>query len=133
MAALLLVVAARGTLRLRAVIAVLLAGWGAVSFAYESHGHALGVILLALVIATLAVALTGPLVAAPLCALAGLIGGEYLPRLLTHNGRTLPNQPVAELHRAIFNTFSAPLWLRALMTIVAIIPFAFGARLILKH
>lgn len=132
--ALLLVLAARGSLRLRAVIAVLLAGLGAVSFAYQSHGHALGVILLALVIAVLAVALTGPLVAAPLCVLAGLIGGQFLPRLLS-NPSTLPNAPVQQLYHAIFSdphTSGAPVWFRIVMLVVAVLPFALGARLIVK-
>ncbi len=131
-AALLLVLAARGTLRLRAVIAVALAGLGAVSFAYQSTGHALGVVLLTLAVAVVAVALTGPLVAAPLCTLAGLIGGEFLPRLLTGNGSGLPNRPVAELHQALFADPAAPLWLRVVLSVVAVIPFALGVRLILK-
>lgn len=132
--ALLLVLAARGSLRLRAVIAVLLAGLGAVSFAYQSHGHALGVILLAVVIAVLAVVLTGPLVAGPLCVLAGLIGGEFLPRLLS-NPSTLPNAPVQQLYHAIFNdphAAGAPVWFRIVMLVVAVLPFGLGARLIVK-
>ncbi|MGH9059658.1 MAG: hypothetical protein ACRDZY_09130, partial [Acidimicrobiales bacterium] len=68
--ALLLVSAARGTLRIRAVVGLLVLALSAASFAYHPHGVATGAVVLALVVAGVAVALSGPLVAAPLCALA---------------------------------------------------------------
>jgi hypothetical protein len=129
--ALLLVVAARGTLRLRAVIAVLLVALGGAAYAYQPRGVASGALLLAIAVAGVAVAATGPLVAAPLCALAGLIGAEFLPRLLARHS-TLPNAPVEALHRALFDTAGSPLVLRVVVLVVAAVPFAVGARLILS-
>lgn len=129
--AFLLVLAARGTLRVRAVVAVLLAAVGAAAFAYQAGGNALGVMALALIVGAVAVALTGPLVIAPLCALAALIGAEFLPRLLS-SGSSLPNAPVAELHRALLSSGGSPLWLRVVVLIVAVVPFAFATRLVLR-
>ncbi|MGH9076998.1 MAG: hypothetical protein ACRDY0_06020 [Acidimicrobiales bacterium] len=133
-AAFLLVLAARGSLRLRAVVAMLISVVGVASFAYQSGGHAAGVILLALVIAVVAVAVTGPLVAAPLCALAGLIGGEFLPRVLS-SPAALPNAPAQQLYRAMVNHSQggAPTWFRVLLLVVAVAPFAAGIRLIVKR
>lgn len=130
--ALLLVVAARGTLRLRAVIAVLLVALGGAAYAYQPRGVASGALLLAIAVAGVAVAATGPLVAAPLCALAGLIGAEFLPRLLARHS-TLPNAPVEALHQAIFDTTGSPLVLRVVVLVIAALPFAVGARLILSR
>jgi len=129
---LLLVVAARGARRLRSVIAVLLVALGTAAFAYQTGGHALGVVVLAGAIGVAALALTGPLVVAPLCALAGLIGGEFLPRILAAKS-TLPNAPVSELHIALFGTAGASLWLRVLVLVIAAAPFALGTRLVLKR
>jgi len=129
--AVLLVVAARGARRLRSVIAALLVALGIAAFAYEPGGHAVGVVVLALAVAA-AVALTGPLVLAPLCALAGLIGGEFLPRILA-SGSHLPNAPVSELHFALFGTAGASEWLRVIVLVVAAVPFALGARLVIKR
>lgn len=126
---LLLVLAARGALRLRAIVAVLLAVFGAASFAYQAHGNALGVITLALVVGAGALALTGPLVTAPLCALAALVGAEFLPRLL-QSAPHLPNAPVSELHQALLSTSGTPLWLQLVMLVIAVVPFAFAARLV---
>ena len=130
--AVLLVVAARGARRLRSVIAALLVALGIAAFAYEPGGHAVGVVVLALAVAAAAVALTGPLVLAPLCALAGLIGGEFLPRILA-SGSHLPNAPVSELHFALFGTAGASEWLRVIVLVVAAVPFALGARLVIKR
>lgn len=129
--AVLLVVGARSARRLRNLIAVLLGALGLAAFAYQGAGHALGVVVLALAVAAAAVALTGPLVVAPLCILAGLIGGEFLPRILAARS-TLPNAPVSELHFAIFGTAGASPWLRVIVLLVAAVPFALGARLVLK-
>jgi hypothetical protein len=130
--ALLLVIAARGTLRLRAVIAVLLVALGGAAYAYQPRGVASGALLLAIAVAGAAVAATGPLVAAPLCALGSLIGAEFLPRLLARHS-TLPNAPVEALHQAIFNTAGAPLVLRVTVLILAALPFAAAARLVLSN
>jgi hypothetical protein len=127
--ALLLVLAARGSLRLRAIVALLVVVLGAASFAYQSHGRATGVLLLALVIASLAVMVTGPLVAAPLAALAGLIAGEYLPTLVSST-RAVTQRSVNDLHQAIYNHPGTPTGLQIVLLIVAAIPFALAARLI---
>lgn len=129
--ALLLVIAARGTLRVRAVIAVLIAALGIASFAYQPHGVAFGAVGLALAVAAVAVALTGPLVTAPLCALAGLIGGEYLPRLVsTHPA--VAGAAISDLHQALTGVAGTPLWVRLVLLMVAVVPFAVAARLIVK-
>ena len=78
--ALLLIEAARVSLRIRTLISLLIVAVGAASYVYQPHGAATGVLLLALAVAGLAVALTGPVVAFPLSLLAGLIGASFLPR-----------------------------------------------------
>jgi len=128
--ALLLVYAARGTLRLRGVVAVLIAALGIGAFFYLSGGSAIGVLVLALVAAALVMAATGPLVATPLAALAGLIGAVFLPRLLDGHS-TLPSGPVEVLHEALFATPGMPLWLRVVVLVVAIVPFAVAVRRVL--
>ncbi len=129
--ALLLVCAARGALRLRALIGLLLAALGVAAFFYLPHGVAAGVAGLALVAAGIAVLATGPLVAAPLAALAALIAAAFLPRLLASKS-TLPNLPVSALHQALFTSAGSPLWLRIVVLALAALPFAFAARLIVR-
>jgi hypothetical protein len=129
--ALLLVLAGRSTLRLRAVVAVLLAILGVAAFFYLPGGNATGVAVLALVFAGLAVAVSGPLVVTPLVALATLIGIAFLPRLLASHS-TLPDAPVSALHQAIFASAGSPLWLRVIVLVLAALPFAMAARLIVR-
>ncbi len=129
--ALLLVYAGRSTLRLRAVVALLLAGLGIAAFFYLPGGNATGVAVLALAGAALAVAASGPLVVAPLVALATLIALAFLPRLLASHS-TLPNAPVNALHQALFATAGSPLWLRVIVLLLAALPFALAARLIVR-
>lgn len=129
--ALLLVLAARATLRVRAVIGLLLAAIGLAAFFYLPHGIAIGVALLALAAAAIAVLATGPLVAAPLVALAALIATVFLPRLLASRSK-LPNAPVAALHQALFSNAGSPLWLRIVVLVFAALPFGFAARLVLR-
>ena len=128
--ALLLVVAARGTLRIRAIIAVLIMALGAASFAYQAHGKAAGVLMLAMVVAGLAVTLTGPLLAAPLALGAGLIGGEYLPTLVS-GGLAASSSSVNAMHLALFDKPGTPAGLQVALLVVAALPFAWAARLIL--
>jgi len=108
------------------------AALGIAAFAYQSTGHATGVLLLAVAIASAALALSGPLVIAPLCALAGLISAEFLPRILAARS-TLPNAPVSELHVALFGTPGASPWLRVLVLVVAALPFGVAVRLVIKR
>ena len=129
--ALLLVVAARGTLRLRTLIGALIAALGVASFAYQPVGKALGVTVLALVVAGATVVLSGPLLIVPLGALAGLIGGEFLPRLVK-TPTALPRAPILELHQALFGSPGSPLWLHVVVLALAMAPFAFAARLVVK-
>ncbi len=130
--ALLLVVAARASLRIRAVIAVLIVALGAASYAYQPHGNATGVLVLALVVAGLAVTLTGPLVAAPLALGAGLIGGEYLPTLVS-SGMAATQSSVNAMHLALFNRPGTPAALQVAMLVIAALPFAWAAKLILTR
>jgi hypothetical protein len=128
--ALLLIVAARGTLRLRAVVGLLVVALGAASYVYQPHGKATGALLLALAVAAIAVALTGPLVVAPLAALAGLIGGEFLPALL-RSSQVVTQASVNDLHQAIYDHPGTPNALRIAVLVLAAIPFAAAARLVL--
>ncbi|MGA3220388.1 MAG: hypothetical protein ABSE77_15130, partial [Acidimicrobiales bacterium] len=129
--AFLLVLAGRSTLRLRAIVAVLLAILGVAAFFYLPGGNATGVAVLALAAAGLAVAATGPLVVAPLVALATLIALAFLPRLLASHS-TLPNAPVNALHQALFASAGSPLWLRVIVLALAALPFALAARLVVR-
>ena len=128
--ALLLVIAAKTTLRIRAIVALLIVAVGAVSYVYHPHGNATGVLVLALALAGLAVAITGPFVAAPLSFGAGLIGAEFLPTLMAKHS-TVTQKAVNALHLAIFNKPGAPFGLQLLMLIVAVLPFAWAARMVL--
>lgn len=129
--ALVLVLAARLSLELRAVIALAVLALGVVAFIYLPHGDAGGVLVLAALVAGIALIATGPLVAAPLTALAALIGTVFLPRLLATRS-TLPNRPVAMLHEALFSSGGSPLWLRIVVLLLAALPFAGAARLVLS-
>ncbi len=128
--ALLLIVAARGTLRLRAVVALLVVALGAAAYVYQPHGQATGVLLLVLGMAAIAVALSGPLVVAPLAAMAGLIGGEFLPALWRSN-QTVTQRSVNDLHQAIYDHPGTPSALRVGVLVIAVVPFAAAARLVL--
>ena len=130
--ALLLIVAARASLRIRAVIAVLIVALGAASYAYQPHGSATGVLVLALAVAGLAVTLTGPLVAAPLALGAGLLAGEYLPSLVS-NGMAATQSSVNAMHMALYDRPGTPTALQVAMLVVAAVPFAWAARLILSR
>ncbi|MGA3353495.1 MAG: hypothetical protein ABSD85_09965 [Acidimicrobiales bacterium] len=130
-AALLLIYAARTTLHLRALIAVLLGALGVAAFFYLPHGTAIGVAVLAFAAAGIAVAATGPLVAAPLAALAALIATSFLPRILSSHS-TLPNVPVRAINQAFFASAGSPYWLRVVVLAIAALPFAIAARLIVR-
>ena len=86
-------------------------------------------LLLVLVIASVAVAFTGPLVAAPLAALAGLIAGEFLPGLV-QSSRVVTQRSVSDLHQAIFGHPGTPTLLQLAVLLLALIPFAVAARLV---
>jgi hypothetical protein len=128
--ALLLIVAARSALLLRTIVALLVAALGAASYFYQPNGKATGALVLALAVAAIAVALTGPLVVAPLAALAGLIGGEFLPALL-RSSQVVTQRSVNDLHQAIYDHPGTPTALRVAVLVVAAIPFAAAARLVL--
>jgi hypothetical protein len=127
--ALLLVLAARGALRIRAVVGLLILALSAASFAYHPHGVAAGTIVLALAVAGVAVAVSGPLVVLPLCALAGLICGQWLPRILDVHS-DLPGSPVDAVHQAVWSHPGTPTALRIALLVFAGIPFAVAARLV---
>jgi hypothetical protein len=129
--ALLLVACARLSLRLRVLVGLLVLVLGAAGYHYVGSGAATGTLALAAVAAVIAAVATGPLIAAPLAALAGLIGAEFLPKLLTGT-RSVPHSSVVALHRALFSTPGAPLWLEVVILVLAAVPFAFAARLVLR-
>jgi hypothetical protein len=127
--ALLMIVAAKTSLRIRTLIAVAVVAVGAASYVYQPHGEASGVLVLALIVAGLAVALTGPLVAFPLALGAGLIGASFLPTLLAkHFAAT--QSGVNALHVAIYNRPGTPVTLQVILLIVAVVPFAWAARMV---
>ena len=125
--ALLLVAVARGAGRLKGLVALILVGIGIASFFYLSGGAAIGVAVLALAAAAVTMVATGPLLEAPLAALAAVIGTAFLPRLLGKHS-TLANVPVAHLHQALFATAGSPLWLRVVVLVGAAVPFAVALR-----
>jgi hypothetical protein len=129
--ALLLILAARATLRLRALISIAVVALGIAAFFYEPAGIAGGAAALAIAAAGIAIVATGPFVAAPLAALAALIGTAYLPRLVAHDS-TVPNAAVAELHEAIFASAGSPIWLRIVVLVLAALPFVAAARLVVR-
>jgi hypothetical protein len=130
--ALLLIVAARGTLRLRALIGLVVLGLAIASYLYHPGGQATGVLVLALVVAAIAVAFTGPLVAAPLAALAGLIGAEFLPGLV-QSSRAVTQRSVGNVRQALFARPGTPVLLQLAVLLVAVIPFAAAARLVFRR
>jgi hypothetical protein len=130
--AMLLVLAARGTLRLRAVVALLVAVLGVTSFVYQSNGVAIRAVVVGLVVAGIAVAATGPLVAAPLAALAGLIGGTYVPHLIAHQ-TAVEGGAVSAMHTALFARAGDPAALRVALVVVAVVPFAVALRWVVKR
>jgi hypothetical protein len=130
--ALLLVLAARGTLRLRAIVGLAVVALSALSYLYQPKGIATGEMVLALAVAGLAVTLSGPLVAAPLAGLAGLIGAEFLPQILSSHP-TLAASNVAAFHLAVTNRGGAPLAWQVVLLVVAAVPFAFALRLLLRR
>lgn len=107
-----------------------MAALGALSYFYHPHGNATGVLLLALLFAGLAITLTGPFLAAPLALGAGLIGAEFLPTLFSkHYAATQAS--VNSLHLAVYNTPGTPLLLQVVLLVVAALPFAWAAKLVL--
>jgi len=126
---LLLIVAAKVSLRIRTIISILIVAVGAASYVYQPHGQATGVLLLAVAVAGLAVALTGPLVAFPLALLAGLIGASFLPTLFARHFAATQSG-VNALHLAIYNRPGNPLALQIVLLIVALLPFAWAAKLV---
>jgi len=129
--ALILIYAARTTLRARAFIALLLAALGAAAFFYLPAGHATGAAVLAFAAAGVVFIASGPIVAAPLAALAALIGTTFLPRLFSAHS-TFPELPVVHLHEAFFGDVGSPLWLRVVVLAVAALPFAWAVRVVTR-
>lgn len=129
--ALLLLAAGRAALALRAVACLLVAALGVGAFFYLPGGRAGGVLALALAVSALILLATGPLLVAPLAALAALIGTVYLPRLLSGPHGPM-NAPISRLHEALFASTGSPLWLQVVALVVAALPFAGAARLALS-
>jgi hypothetical protein len=121
-----LVVAARTVLRLRAVVALAVVAIGVASAVYVPAGDAAGVVALAVVLGGIAVLATGPLLAAPLAAVAGLLAAVYLPALL--DGHRLPTGTVDDLHLALVGSAGHPTWAQVLALVVAIVPFVAAVR-----
>ncbi|HMK95957.1 MAG TPA: hypothetical protein VK425_00330 [Acidimicrobiales bacterium] len=129
--ALLLIACARVTMRLRVLIALLFVILGVAGYHYLGSGDATGSLVLGLAAAAFALFATGPLVAAPLAALAGLIGAEFLPKLLSTKA-SVPRTTVIALHQALFATPGAPVWLQVVALVLAVLPFAIAARMVLR-
>ena len=128
-AALLLILAAQVSLRIRSLIAILIVAVGASSYVYQPGGEATGVLVLALAVAGLAVALTGVIVAFPLALVAGLIGASFLPTLFAKHFAATQGA-VNALHLAIYNRPGHPFGLQLVLLIVALLPMAWAAKLV---
>jgi hypothetical protein len=129
--AVLLVATARFTLRLRVLVGVLILILGIAGYHYLGQGAATGTLLLAICAAAIAVVATGPLIASPLAALAGLIGTEFLPRLVMGR-KSVAHAAVVVVHRAIYTTGAVPLWFEVVVLALAAVPFAIAARLVVR-
>lgn len=129
--ALLFVLAARATLRLRAVVAVVITAVGAASYVYEPHGNATGVLFLALALAGAAVTLSGPFVVAPLCLGAGLIAASFVPTLFDHRPEAT-RSAVEALHEAIWGAPGDPVGLQVALLVVALVPMAYAVKLLAR-
>jgi hypothetical protein len=127
----LLVAAARGTLRMRAIAGLVIVALGIIAYFYQPKGVATGEIALTLAVAAVAIFLSGPLVAAPLAGLAALIGAEFLPQIVEGHS-TLATANVGNLHQALLNSAGTPGWLQVVLLVIAAVPFAFAARLLLR-
>jgi chorismate-pyruvate lyase len=44
----------------------------------------------------------------------------------------VPNLPVNALHEVLFATPGSPMWLRVVVLVLAALPFAFAARLVVR-
>ncbi len=130
--ALLLVATARLTLRLRAVVGLLVALVGIAGYYYLAGGLATGALLLALAAAAFAVFATGPLVVAPLAGLAALIGTVFFAGLIRTHHPSMPRSSLVELHRVLFTTPGAPFWLEVVVVAVAAVPFVIAARVVAR-
>jgi len=128
--ALLLVIAARATIRVRGLLAAVLAVLGVCSFFYEPGIRAWGALVLGLTLATLAVAVSGPVLVAPFVAAATLIGAQFLPTLF-RSGR-VAQEALSAVHVALFGAPATPAWLQVLMFGLAVLPFLLAARLALR-
>lgn len=128
--AVVLIFAAKSIRRVRWVVAILLAALGVASFSYFSHGSAMGVLVLSLVVAFLSVTMAGPLVVTPLAALAALIACEYLPHLFS--SKALTDGPVGLIHQAFWSSPGQPSWLQLVVFVVACAPFVLAGRLVLR-
>jgi hypothetical protein len=126
-----LIVAARGTLKARAIAGAIIVALGIAAYFYQPKGIATGEIALALAVAAVAVMASGPLVAAPLAGLAGLIGAEFLPQIVTGHSN-LATANVANMHQALTNSAATPTWLQVILLAIAAVPFAFAGRLLLR-
>jgi hypothetical protein len=73
----------------------------------------------------------GPLVAAPLAALAGLIGAAYLPRLIAH--ARIERGAIEAMHQAIYGRPGDPLVVRIILVVVAVVPFALALRYVVRR
>ncbi len=129
--ALLLVLAAAAASRLRLVIGLLVVAVGVAAFGYLPHGVASGTLVFALGAGALAVFAVGPVFVMPLAAVAGLIGTEFLPRLVAA-GPSAAHGAVVEVHRALFARPGAPLTLELALLVLAAVPFALAVRLALR-
>ncbi|MCK4177035.1 hypothetical protein [Aciditerrimonas ferrireducens] len=121
-----LVAAARAVRWLRVLLALLVALVGVVSAVYLPAGAAAGTVVLALAVAGMVVAASGPLLMAPLAGIAGLLAAVYLPGFL--DPRKLAAAPVEDLHLALLGRPGQPLWLEAVVLAVAALPFLLAAR-----
>ena len=130
--ALLLMYAARGTLRLRAVTGVLVAALGVAAFFYLPHGVAAGVAVLAFAAAGIALVSNG---AACRRATRGTCRADRNLRSSRGSSRATAHFPTSlstPCTRRSSRHAGSPLWLRVVVLALAALPFALAARLVVR-
>ncbi len=124
------VIAAKGALGLRKLVALAVLVYGVASFAYHPALGSVTTLGLAVAVAAAAVMATGPVVAVVLSALAGLLAAEVIPALLPGRGEVA--LPAHMLSIALHGSGASPAVLAIGLLVFAAVPFLMAARSVLR-
>lgn len=124
------VLAAKGALGLRKLVALAVLALGVASFFYHPVVGSVTTLALAVAVAAAAVMASGPVVAIALSTLAGLLAAEVLPQLLP--GRGGFTAPAHMLGAALYGSGVSPLIAGIGLLIVAVVPFLLVAKSVLR-